>query len=168
MKLTLAVLAAAGMLLCAPAHAHGAPENLLPAPHVYGPPAPVEAVTTNPANAEFEVNPDESVAAGVARYEHDVKVAKGWRLGLEGVIAADIATTCIGLSRPGIHEGNPIYGRNASCGKIAGINVAVGVLEWVVIGNMIKRNPMRAKTFAMIATLLRGGVVGWNIGQIAR
>ena len=39
---------------------------------------------------------------------------------LQGLSAADVATTCIALSQGG-REANPIYGKNANCGRIAGI-----------------------------------------------
>jgi len=131
---------------------------------VYGPVLP-EVPKSLPS--EFEVGPDESVNEAAARYENYTRQAHKWRGLLVGTLAADVATTCAILSRGG-HEANPIYGRNASCGKIAGINAGIGLVSWVLLSRLARRNPEKARDAAKLTTIIRGLVVGWNLGQLTK
>ena len=45
---------------------------------------------------------------------------------MEGLNAADAATTCIGVAN-GAKEMNPIFGSHPSCGRVVGIKAGVGL-----------------------------------------
>jgi hypothetical protein len=162
MKLTLAVLAAAGMMFCAPAVAA-----------TYGPPAPV---TEAPRAViyPYEIGPTDTIASLDARLKADTSTA--WRRFwiAQGLAATDVAVTCAMLSQrnpnggPKFREGNPLYGKNASCGRVAAIRGGISVMQYLLARRSIERDPQRAKTGMLISIGISGLPVIWNVAQLAK
>lgn len=77
--------------------------------------------------------------------------------------AADAAQTChvVGSGR-GV-EGNPLLGRNPSCGKVIGFKIAGGVLHYVLADHFRDRDPKAAKVFQIVTLVIQGGIIGANM-----
>ncbi len=162
MKLILAVLAAAGMLICAPTQAA-----------TYGPPVPVvEAPRTHVY--PYEIGPNDTIESLDARLKADTDTA--WRRFwiAQGLAATDVAITCAMLSQrnpngsPKFREGNPIYGKNATCGRVAAIRGGISVLQYLLARRSIDRDPQAAKKGMLISIGIAGLPVLWNVAQLAK
>lgn len=110
----------------------------------------------------------------VGRY--DGITVKGWQrlkrrahareLMYQGLNIADVALTCVILSRGG-RELNPIYGKNASCGTIAAFKGGLGLLHWLIARRRIEVDPAGSTKAINIGMIIQGLAVGWNLTQVA-
>lgn len=108
---------------------------------------------------------DAQEAEQIARFEQDNAWRKFWIA--QGLAAADIALTCVLLSKGG-RELNPIYGKNADCGRIAAIRGGVAVLQYVLARRVIERDPHGAGKALNVTIAIQGVPVAWNLIQLAR
>lgn len=76
--------------------------------------------------------------------------------------AADAAQTCH-LTSKGYIEGNPLLGRNPSCGKVIGFKVAAGLIHYAIADHFRDRDPKAAKVFQIVTIVIQGGIVGANM-----
>lgn len=74
----------------------------------------------------------------------------------------DAVQTADCLRRDVCREGNPLYGRNPSTGKLLAVKGALGVLHWVAFSHLRKTDPYAARRFATWSVVLQGGVVVAN------
>lgn len=123
----------------------------------YGPPAPEVVLAA----------PDSDQRAKDLQWQRDTKSAwtKFWIS--QGLAATDVALTCAILAKGG-HEVNPIYGRGASCGKIAGIRAGIGVLQYFIARRRISEEPHRTSKEFNVVVGIQGIPVIWNAVQLAR
>lgn len=157
MKLWTALAGALLALACAPAYAAAPPAQ------VYGPPAPVEAAPSPESDQRLVENLTEWNA------EQERAERTAWRkfwIG-QGLVAADIALTCAILADGG-RELNPLFGRNASCGRIAAIKGGVSLVQYLLIRNAIRRDPVKASKGLNIVLAVQGVPVAWNLIQVAK
>jgi hypothetical protein len=139
----------------------------------YGPPVPtVEAPRTHVY--PYEIGPNDTIESLDARLKADTSSA--WRRFwiAQGLAGADVAITCAMLSQrnpngsPKFREANPIYGKNASCGRVAAIRGGVSVLQYLLARRSIDRNPQAAKKGMLISIGISGIPVLWNVAQLAK
>ena len=137
----------------------------------YGPPVPVERVALPDG---YRLVPVETMEQTEARLTHDTRSA--WRTFWIGqsLAGADLAMTCIALSKrnadgtPKFREANPIFGRNASCESIAAIKVGVGAIQYFIARSAIRRDPTAAKKNLRWTIAINGAFIGWNVAQLAK
>ena len=86
-----------------------------------------------------------------------------WRMRLQIANAADVATTAICLNKGTCREGNPLYGSSPSTGRIIAIKGAVGLGEWVLLGELAKSDPEAAKWVAIVATVVTASIATANL-----
>lgn len=149
------LLAAALLLVSTPAYG---------AVGVYGPPAPAE---TSFSGEPYEVEVGESLEQGEARFKRDTDSA--WRkfwIG-QGLAVADVALTCAVLAKGG-RELNPIYGKNASCGRIAAIRGGVSALQYFLTRRAIHSDPTGSNKRLKIVLAIQAGPVIWNAIQLTK
>lgn len=142
---------------------------------VYGPPEPkVEAQRSALDREYFEIGPQESLDEAEARIQRDTRSA--WRafwIG-QGLTAADLTLTCIALAQRNpdgskrFREGNPIYGKNASCGRVIAIRGGISALQYLIARRAVNRDPTRAKKALQITMVIQGVPVIWNAIQLAK
>ena len=83
-----------------------------------------------------------------------------------GVVAADVATTAVGLSR-GLEEQNPIL-RGGSDGETLARAVVLNAgLYWLMHNWIDKRTTAMQKKYWRFVFVFRAPAVGWNVYQIA-
>lgn len=83
-----------------------------------------------------------------------------------GVVAADVATTAVGLSR-GLEEQNPIL-RGGSDGETLARAVVLNAgLYWLMHKWIDKHTTAMQKKYWRFVFVFRAPVVGWNVYQIA-
>lgn len=139
----------------------------------YGPPVPVvEAPRTH--IYPYEIGPNDTIESLDARLKADTDTA--WRRFwiAQGLAATDVAITCAMLAQrnpngsPKFREGNPIYGKNASCGRVAAIRGGISVLQYLLARRSIERDPQAAKKGMLISIGVSGLPVAFNIYQLAK
>ena len=86
---------------------------------------------------------------------------------LQGLSAADAATTCIGVAN-GAREMNPIYGSHPSCSRVVGIKAGLGVLQYFLLRHDLRDRPHKTGKALNIVIALQGAVVVSNIVQLAK
>ena len=137
----------------------------------YGPPAPVEAEA--PPRGERWLTQDDIDTAEATRADDTKSAWRRFWIG-QGLAATDIALTCVLLSKRNpdgtrrFREGNPIYGANAGCGRIAGIRAGVSALQYLIVRRSIRRDPEKAKRGLNIVIAVQGVPVIWNAIQLAK
>lgn len=77
--------------------------------------------------------------------------------------AIDAIQTIDCLNRNVCYEANPIYGRRPSTEKIIGIKVIGGVLHYLLIQELYKRDPKLTRTVQYISIGIQGSVVAANL-----
>lgn len=132
----------------------------------YGPPVPVvEAPRTHVY--PYEIGPNDTIESLDARLKADTSSA--WRtfwIG-QGLVATDLVLTCAILSKGG-REANPIYGKNANCGRVVAIRGGLSLLQYLLARGSINRDPVRAKKGLQISLAIQGVPVIWNAIQLAK
>lgn len=83
-----------------------------------------------------------------------------------GVVAADVATTAVGLSR-GLEEQNPIFAGKTDGETLARALVVNAALYWLMHRWIDKHTTEMQTRYWRIMVLFRAPVVGWNVYQIA-
>jgi len=100
---------------------------------------------------------------GCSSYRPHTKTEKYWLAAMISAQAADVATTEYALHR-GLHEANPILGKDPSLGKTIGIKaLSVGVIY--LMGQI---DPKRRKLYYQIGTVVGLAPAIWNWYQIER
>lgn len=127
----------------------------LPPGEVQGPPA-TQAVII-----------DDSQRIADAQWRRDTNTAwrKFWVA--QGLAAADIGLTCAILADGG-REMNPIYGKDATCGRIAAIRGGIAVLQYFLARRAIESDPHKAGKAFNVVIAVQGVPVIWNLVQLAR
>jgi hypothetical protein len=163
MKLTLAVLAAAGMIFCAPAMAQE-PESIMPAP-VYGPPAP--EASEAPADLPPEIaNMTADQISAVVRRDRQRRAAIRWHIAFQVLNAADMVQTLVHCGNRPVEqkcEANPLFGRHPSALKIIGLKAASGVFQHIMFRKALRSSPEAGLRQAQVSVLIQGAVVGMNM-----
>lgn len=127
---------------------------LLSAPvaaEVYGPPAEAQPSAAAPDDTAFE-----------ARLNRVRKDATRWEIAFQVLNAVDTIQTIDCLHREVCTEGNPLFGKNPSAGKMIAVKSVVGVVHWLLFAKLRKDNPYQARTAARISVVLQGSVVAAN------
>lgn len=124
-----------------------------------------EPITETSHHAELRILSANEEARLRAAFDRDNAWRKFWIA--QGLAAADIALTCALLSKGG-RELNPIYGKNADCGRIAAIRGGIAVLQYVLARRAIERDPHRAGKALNVTIAIQGVPVAWNLIQLAR
>ncbi len=134
----------------------------------YGPPAPTtEAPRSLTDRQDFELLPDETLEAAEARIHRDT--GNAWRkfwIG-QGLVVTDLALTCAILAKGG-REANPIYGRNANCGRVIAIRGGISALQYLLARKSIAQDPRRASRSFNITLAFQGVPLVWNAVQLAK
>lgn len=131
---------------------------------VYGPPSPGVEEASLPEAPAFDEE----------KWRSDTRSAWGRFWISQGLAATDIGLTCYMLAqrhRDGskrFREGNPIYGKNASCGRIVAIRGGISVLQYLLFRNAVRRDPASAKRAAMWGIAIQGVPVGFNAWQLSK
>jgi len=134
----------------------------------YGPPAPVtEAPRSVTERQSFELLPGETMEDAELRIKRDTGTAWTRFWIAQGLAATDVALTCVILAKGG-REANPIYGKNATCGRIAAIRGGLSVVQYLLTRRTIERDPAKAKKGMLISVGFAGLPVVWNIAQLAK
>jgi hypothetical protein len=76
--------------------------------------------------------------------------------------AIDAAQTIRCLKRDLCEEGNPLFGRHPSAGTLIAGKLGGGVLHYLLMNELNKRDPKVALRTAQISAGLQGGVVAMN------
>lgn len=77
--------------------------------------------------------------------------------------AADGLSTHHALKQPGLQEGNPLYGKNPSGGRIGLIKGASAVSQLLLLDRLAKTKPKLAKGIAIGMGVLQAGVAANNM-----
>lgn len=75
---------------------------------------------------------------------------------------ADALSTISALKRPNTHEGNPIYGKKPSAGKVWGIKAATTLPTAYLLDRLASDHPKLALGLALGIGALGFGAAGWN------
>ena len=86
-----------------------------------------------------------------------------WETGYQILNATDAVQTCRFLADGRAYELNPILGRHPSCGAVVGFKIGTGVLHYLLVREVAKRDPNAAKWVAVASVALQGGVVFANL-----
>ena len=81
----------------------------------------------------------------------------------DAAIIGDSYTTADLTHRPGLHEGNPIYGRHPSYALIAGAGAARIALNTATTCYLEDRNPRLARIFSILSLGVNGGYFAANL-----
>ena len=81
---------------------------------------------------------------------------------MAGGQVADALTTIAALKRSGTEEGNPVYGRNPSAGKVLGIKAATMIPIALLLDRLHDKHPKLAKGLALGVGGLGAGVAMHN------
>ena len=132
----------------------------------YGPPVPVvEAPRTH--IYPYEIGSNDTIESLDARLKADTDTA--WRrfwIG-QGLVATDLVLTCAILAEGG-QEANPLYGKNANCGRVVAIRGGIFALQYLLARRSINVDPRKAKKGLQITLALQGVPVIWNAIQLAK
>jgi hypothetical protein len=88
--------------------------------------------------------------------------AMKWETTFLALSAVDAAQTIRCLKRDLCEEANPIFGKHPSAGTIIASKLGGGLLHYVLINELNKRDPKMALRTAQISAGLQGGVVAMN------
>lgn len=131
---------------------------------VYGPPAPENIL---PEPRADEVYTPAQIAEADAKWKADSRAAwtKFWIS--QGLVAADIGLTCAILARGG-RERNPIYGKNASCGRIAAIRGVASIAQYFLVRRAIRDDPAKSRKTMNLLIVIQGIPAFVNAVQLAK
>jgi hypothetical protein len=85
-----------------------------------------------------------------------------WEAGYLALSAIDTVQTIDCLDRGECKEGNPLFGKHPSAGKLIAAKVLFGAAHFALVNHMNERNPHAALRFVQGSVLMQGGVVGLN------
>ena len=89
--------------------------------------------------------------------------ANRWEAAYLTLSAIDAAQTCDALSRGVGSEGNPLLGKNPSCGKVVAFKAIMGGLHYLLFDHIRDRDPKGARLGAQISVVAQGAMVGLNL-----
>lgn len=122
--------------------------------------------------ASFEVQPEPEVQS-----RHDEaelrdpeqatrSAAYAWEAGFLALSAIDAAETISCLNRNRCTEGNFIWGRHPSTGKILGAKIGLGLIHFGVVTLVARRDPHTALRVAQVSAAVQGGFVLINLRHV--
>jgi hypothetical protein len=85
-----------------------------------------------------------------------------WEIAYLGLSAIDAAQTISCLRREVCHEGNPLFGKHPSTGKLIAAKVGLGLAHVALFKYVYDRSPKTALRAAQISAGLQGGVILLN------
>lgn len=85
-----------------------------------------------------------------------------WEMAYLALSAVDLAQTASCLHRERCSEANPLIGRHPSMGKLVAIRAAGGLAQYGVFRYLNDRDPIKARSWAIGATVVQGLGVGLN------
>jgi hypothetical protein len=88
--------------------------------------------------------------------------AMKWETTYLALSAVDAVQTIRCLKRGLCEEGNPIFGKHPSAGTLIASKLGSGLLHYVLINELNRRDPRMALRTAQISAGLQGGVVAMN------
>lgn len=139
------IIAAALAALATPAHAD-----------TYGPTIPADMPK------RFTVFTDETVDQAVERYRAVKRDATRREIVFQVLNVIDTAQTIDCLHRDVCTEGNPLFGKRPSPGKLIAIKGGIGILHWIIFNHVRERDPYAARRMATWSVAIQGGIVAAN------
>jgi hypothetical protein len=85
-----------------------------------------------------------------------------WEVGYLALSAIDTAQTIDCLHRGECAEGNPLFGKHPSAGKLIAAKVLFGAAHFALINHVNERNPHAALRLVQGSVIMQAGVVGLN------
>jgi hypothetical protein len=95
-------------------------------------------------------------------YWRNQSAAMKWETTYLALSAIDAAQTIRCLKRDLCEEGNPLFGRHPSAGTLISGKLGGGILHYLLMNELNKRDPKVALRTAQISAGLQGGVVAMN------
>ena len=77
--------------------------------------------------------------------------------------AADFASTEYCMRRGTCHEGNPLFGKSPSTGRLLAIKASEGIVHYALARWMAERDPHGARIFEYVSIGVQGAVVTANL-----
>jgi hypothetical protein len=88
--------------------------------------------------------------------------ATRWEMAFVGLSVIDTLQTAECINRGRCDEGNPIYGRHPSVGKLVAIKAAGVAAHYGIFRYLNARNPINSRSWAIGAAVVTGGAVALN------
>jgi hypothetical protein len=88
-----------------------------------------------------------------------------WEAAFLVLSAADLAITVRCLERNECEELNPIFGKHPKTSTLVGAKVGAGIVHYLAIDFIARRDPKLALRLAQVSVVVQGGVVGFNLSS---
>lgn len=115
-----------------------------------------------PAPAPLPEQTSESVEEASKKWRATQSAALQWEIAYLGLSAIDAIQTIECLNRDACTEGNPLFGKRPSAGRVILTKAGLGALHFLAFSHLNKRNPKAALRAAQFSAALQGTFVVLN------